>query len=993
MPITFDEYIKKIEADYRRGNATEYTYRGSLELLVESYGRGIDASNDPKHIACGAPDFIVEKGKVPLGYIETKDIGVGLDQIEKGDQMRRYLKALNNLILTDYLEFRWYVNGEKKRTVRAAEIGKNNRLVMTPNAAENLANLFKDFFNVEAPTVTSPKELANRLAGVTHFIRDQIIQALNSGDPALQKGLEEQYAAFRDLLLPALKPDEFGDLYAQAMTYGLFAAKLSAPENEKFTLAGAYQFLFGNKFLRRLFSDVSEELDEIEIIRPYLQDIVSLLNRADFHAILADFGRRTRTEDPVVHFYETFLAAYDPKLRESRGVYYTPEPVVQFIVRAVDDVLKTRFGKPWGLADASVKVLDPATGTGTFLYYVIQQIHEEVVVNRKQGGQWESVSKELLSRLFGFELLIAPYVVAHLKLGLELKNLGVPLAGRDERLQVYLTNTLEEGIERAEMLKGTGSYIAAESNDAAQVKKRDDIMVVLGNPPYSANSVNSGDWITNLVRDSYYPRDDIKEQNPKLLLDDYVKFIRFGEWRINQTGHGVLAFITNHSYLDNPTFRSMRQHLMSTFDEIYVLDLHGNSKKKEQAPDGGKDENVFDIQQGVAILIAIKNADGIVPRIGSATVYRAQLWGLRGEKYAFLREKLLIEIDWKQLQPDAPFYLFVGQNADLRSEYEPGWKILDIFPIGSTGIKSHRDHFVIDFDSNTLRKRIRNFRDFTYDDSEIRKNYKLPDTRDWKLHERRISLSKSLSWESSFSKSLYRPFDLRDIFYHPDVIELPRVEVMQHMLHDNICLIANRQVRLPIINHFWASNRLVDFHILETANAAMSCFPLYLYTTPADTAGTLFAQSETTRKPNLAPAFIQALSEKLGLSFVGFGGGQGWGKLYPRGRVPLRLRRLSLAHLPHALRRVPQNRFPAPAADRRQSPVFCVSGQRPRTGGAASAQVPTGGRFFHHLPGCRKQPGRKSDLCAGTGGRDSDRAGLDQYHSIFWRRTGRGVEF
>src|SRR3990172_199058 len=336
MTLTVTDYVKKIEADYRRGNATEYTYRGSLEFLIESYGSGIDASNDPKHIACGAPDFIVEKGRVPLGYIETKVIGDDLNHTEKSPQMRRYLKALNNLILTDYLEFRWYVNGEKKRTIRLAEIGKNNRLETTPNAAENVTYLFRDFFTVEAPTVTSPKDLANRLAGVTHFIRDQIIQALTSGDAALQKGLEDQYAAFRDLLLPALKVEEFGDLYAQAMTYGLFAAKLSAPESEKFTLAGAYQFLFGNKFLRRLFSYVSEQLDEIEIIRPYLQDIVSLLNRADFPAILSYFGRRTRTEDPVVHFYETFLAAYDPKLRQSRGVYYTPEPAVEFIVNSID---------------------------------------------------------------------------------------------------------------------------------------------------------------------------------------------------------------------------------------------------------------------------------------------------------------------------------------------------------------------------------------------------------------------------------------------------------------------------------------------------------------------------------------------------------------------------------------------------------------------------------------------------------------------------------
>jgi len=643
MSTAFENYIKKIEEDLRRGNATEYTYRGNLETFIESFARGIDASNDPKHIACGAPDFIVEKGKVPLGYIETKDVGVELDRIERSDQMKRYLKALNNLLLTDYLEFRWYINGEKKRTMHLATIGKNNRLVVNPLAERAISELITDFFATETPTVNTPKELAQRLAAVTHFIRDLIIDALQSGDPEIQKSLASRYNAFKELLLPALKPGEFADLYAQAMTYGLFAAKLSAPEGQPFTLMGAYQFLFGNKFLRRLFSDVSEELDDIDIIRPYLQDIVSLLNRADFHSILADFGKRTRTEDPVVHFYETFLAAYDPKMRESRGVYYTPEPVVQFIVNAVDEVLKTRFNKPWGLADDTVKVLDPATGTGTFLYFVIQKIHEEVVTTRGQAGQWPAKSRQLLKRLFGFELLIAPYVVSHLKLGLLLKELGSPLEGRDERLQVYLTNTLEEGVTRSEHLAGLGSYIAEEASDAAQVKKQQDIMVVLGNPPYSANSANNGDWITNQVRDNYYPHDEIKEQNPKLLLDDYVKFIRYGEYRINKTGQGVLAFITNHAYLDNPTFRGMRQHLMQTFDEIYALDLHGNSKKKEKAPDGSKDENVFDIQQGVAIFIGIKHPVGqskgdlpVAPK-----VKHNSLWGSREQKYTKLSEKTI----------------------------------------------------------------------------------------------------------------------------------------------------------------------------------------------------------------------------------------------------------------------------------------------------------------------------------------------------------------
>src|SRR4030042_1783832 len=320
MTTPIEVYLIKIEADLRGGKATEYTYRSTLEILLEASGIGIEASNDPKHVACGAPDFIVEHRKVPLGYVETKDLGVDLDKVEKSDQMRRYLKGLNNLILTDYLEFRWYVNGQRKLKMRLAEVEKNNRLIINPKAAEVFDQLLCDFYATEAPTVSTPKELAERLAGVTHFIRDQIIAALESGDPDLQKALAQQYKTFVELLLPALTHAEFADLYAQAITYGLFAAKLSAPEGVTFDFEDAYKYLRGNPFLRRLFLDVNEQLDEIDIIRPYLHDLVSLLNRAPFTSILADFGRRTRTEDPVVHFYETFLAKYDPTLRESRGV-------------------------------------------------------------------------------------------------------------------------------------------------------------------------------------------------------------------------------------------------------------------------------------------------------------------------------------------------------------------------------------------------------------------------------------------------------------------------------------------------------------------------------------------------------------------------------------------------------------------------------------------------------------------------------------------------
>jgi hypothetical protein len=867
-----ETYLTNVRADYRHGIATEHTYRPALKILIETLLPGTEASNDPKHIACGAPDFVVEKGKVPLGYVETKDIGVDLDKVEKTDQMRRYLKALHNLILTDYLEFRWYVNGERRLKVHIAEIGKNNRLVGNSQDIKILEQVFRDFYATEAPTVTTQKELAIRLASVTHFIRDQIIAALSSGDPDLQKVLEGRYNAFRELLLPELKAEEFADLYAQAMTYGLFAAKLSAPAGEHFTLTGAYQFLFGNKFLRRLFSDVSEELDEIAIIRPYLLDIVSLLNRADFASILKDFGRRTKTEDPVVHFYETFLAAYDPKLRESRGVYYTPEPVVQFIVHSVVGLLKTRFGKPWGLADESVKVLDPATGTGTFLYYVIQQIYEETVIKRHQAGQWPQKSREMLKRIFGFELLIAPYVVAHLKLGLLLKTLGAPLEGRDERLHVYLTNTLEEGVTRAEQLAGLGHYIAEEASDAAFVKKQQDIMVVLGNPPYSGNSANASvdeqgepNFIGKLLHEYYFVDNaPLGERNPKWLQDDYVKFIRFGEWRIDKTGYGILAFITNHGYLDNPTFRGMRQHLMHTFDEVYVLDLHGNSKKKERTPEGGKDENVFDIQQGVAILLAIKNpvgADGILPPEGRfslegvrpahtidafpATVHHASLWGLREEKYTILRETDMNGIDWKELQPEKPFYLFIPQDLNLRSEYDQGWFITDAMPQNLLGFQSHRDPVAVAFDEVTLRQQVSNY---------LRRQ---PDTQEWK------------KWCQS---CLYRPFDLRKVYLSKIVTDRPRLEVTQHMFEQNLAMNLVRQTKAETWEHALVSDKPTPAVFLEIKDGS-SVFPLYLYTTPEETAGTLFAQSEVTRKANLSPAFINSFSEELSLKFIPDGKG------------------------------------------------------------------------------------------------------------------------
>ncbi len=862
--------------------------------MLEALAPGVKASNEAKHIQCGAPDFVVERGHVPLGYVETKDVGADLDKVERGDQLKRYRLSLANLILTDYVEFRWYVNGAHRRTARLATVGKDHKLTVDPQGVALVGQMFDEFYRAEVTTVGTPKELAERMAHLTKFVRDLIIAALQAeaGDGAERGALHKQYDTFRENLLPTLEPEEFADIYAQTMAYGLFAAKLSAPANATFNRAAAYQYLSANRFLRRLFLDVGEELDN-EVIAPFLDELAKLLNHADMSAILQDFGRRIKIEDPVVHFYETFLAAYNPKLRASRGVFYTPEPAVQFIVNSVDWLLREHFNRPMGLADPDVHVLDPATGTSTFLYFVVRAIYDTLIAHQ-QGGTWQQyVREKLLPRLFGFELLMAPYVIAHLKLSLLLQELGYTL-GKDDRIQVFLTNALDEGVTHAEQLGTLGWYISQEASEAARVKKQVPIMVVLGNPPYSGHSANASkdasgqlNFIGKLVRDYYFVDGaPLGERNPKWLQDDYVKFIRFAQWRIQQTGHGIVAFVTNHGYLDNPTFRGMRQNLMSTFDEIYVLDLHGNSKKKERAPGGGKDENIFDIQQGVAILLAVKlppDLTGLRDLSGlCARVHHAHLWGEREGKYKFLAGHDAGSVKWKDLQPTVPSYLFIPQDTELLPEYNKCWLVTQVFPVYASTVTTARNDFSMAYESATLIKRISDLRSTAYDDQTLRDKYGLKDVSYWNLRDARQKLRKIKDAESFIRSYCYRPFDFRFVYYHEAVCERLRPEVMRHMERDNLAFLTHRPQSPGDFTFAYCTSMIGDQCVAanKTEGGGNSFqFPLYLYTTPESTVGTLFAQTETTRTPNLAPAFIEAFSAKLGLTFIPNGAPSGGGDL------------------------------------------------------------------------------------------------------------------
>lgn len=599
------DYLKKIGKALEAGNATEHTHRPALKELIESLINSITATNEPKRVACGAPDFVVTRGQTPLGYIEAKDVNKSLDEVEGGEQMARYLGSLSNLVLTDYLEFRWYVSGEHRLTARLASVNAKGKIVIRPEGPEQVTELLTAFLNSKVPIVGSPKELAARMAALARLVDDIIRRAFTQ--ESKNGSLHQQMEGFRKVLLQDLTEEQFADMYAQTICYGLFAARCNAKGNGTFTREhAAYDLPKTNPFLRKMFGHIAgPDLDERIVWA--VDDLAELLNRADITTILKDFGKRTHQEDPVVHFYETFLAAYDPKMREARGIYYTPEPVVSYIVRSVHHILKHNFGLPDGLADSSkisvknpngkgntdihkVLILDPAVGTGTFLFKVIDVIHNCFKGNK---GLWSSyVSEHLLPRLFGFELLMAPYAVAHMKLGLELAETGYDF-NTEERLRVYLTNTLEEAHELTGLPLFT-QWLAEEANAANQVKQNIPVMVLLGNPPYSLSSQNKGNWITNLLQDY---KKDLKEK--KLNLDDdFIKFFRFAQWRIERTGYGVLAFISNHTYLDGITHRRMRQSLMETFDDIYILDLHGNSNKQETPPGGIKDGNVFDISKG-----------------------------------------------------------------------------------------------------------------------------------------------------------------------------------------------------------------------------------------------------------------------------------------------------------------------------------------------------------------------------------------------------------
>ena len=793
---------------------------------------------------------------MPLGYIEAKDLTVSLRDVAESDQLKRYRRSLNNLILTNYLDFHWYVGGELREEATLGRVVGND-VRRDPEGETAVADLLNRFLMQEMRVVYTAEALAQRMAQLARMM-DRAITA--TFEQEKESGpFHAQYRAFQNALIPSLTEAEFADMYAQTLTYGLFAARVRQLDSGgELTRYNIHQYLPStNPFLTDFFYQISGP-NMPDAVSWLVDDLAHLLRRADMPEILRQFGQRTRQEDPIIHFYETFLREYDPKLRQNRGVYYTPEPVVSYIVRSLDHILQTHFDRPLGLADPNTLILDPATGTGTFLYFTIQHIYEKLQ-EVGQAGSWNSyVKTSLLPRLFGFELLMAPYAVAHLKLGIQLRELGYQFDS-DERLNIFLTNALSEPQPPVEQM-GFAQFISKEGVQASEVKLGKPIMVVMGNPPYSVSSANNNDYIMKLM-DSY-KKAVRSERNIQPLNDDYIKFIRFAHDRIERTGHGVVAMITNHAYLSGLIHRGMREELLKSFSHIYILDLHGNALTGDVSKG---DENVFDIRQGVAIAFFVKEAQNTA----STKIFFSDLWGNRTDKYKNLLESESNFDHFEPIHAIKPSYYFIPFNTDLKGEYDKSPSTQrDVFIEGKGGIQTGHDNFSVSFDKISLNSRLKVFFDQSQTDSKISKTFGLKSKAGWNLtNERKQGFIEGID-EDKYRLYFYRIFDNRWIYFSKRTLKRPVEDIMSHLLEPNISLVLCRQQVSVGFRHLFVTTNIGDGNAISIKSREWNTyFPLYVYTTPESTVGTLFATTETTREPNLAPSFIRTVEQTLGLTF------------------------------------------------------------------------------------------------------------------------------
>ncbi|MFP6194327.1 type ISP restriction/modification enzyme [Helicobacter pylori] len=887
------EYLEGIKDLTPESN--ELTHRLFLHNLLislkENFNKEFKIEHEPNRDKQGGqPDFRISYQGLHIGYIENKRVGTNLNQLLKSVQILKYLELNPNLMLTDYLNFMWVGKDEKnapliKKEISVASLDELSKpLKPNPQTERDLIELFKSFFNHEAASITNAKDFATHLSAPTKYLKDALIKYQEEAQ------VSSIFKNFKEYLYEELSFEDFSDALAQTLTYSLFIAKLNHPF-EKINLDNVRSSIPKNFAVIREMADFLKKLDAIKEIQWLLNEILSLINHVDMDSILKDLND---DKDPYLHFYETFLSAYDPKLREKKGVYYTPDSVVKFIINALDSLLKTHFKEaPLGLKSAldneNIKLLDFATGTGTFLLEAFRKALETRKTSDGGISTKEDKYQNLLKQFYGFEYLIAPYAIAHLNLSQAFKQEFKKPLKENDALQIILTNTL---IQPSEIVayRGLSPIFEKELSNAQEIKKDEKILIITGNPPYSGASSNKGlfewevkatygiepEFQTIETKKNVKLTDEIqtlldniqkqkesgsknalkelknlhskyklqKEKNPKWLLDDYVKFMRFAQNKIESLGHGLFGFISNNAFLDNPTFRGLRRSLLECYDELYILNLHGNTRKKEETPQGAKDENVFNIMQGVSINLFVKKAQTTKQKIHYYDVY-----GQRAEKYAFLAQNDLNSINWLELAPREPFYLLIPQETPLLEEYEQGFSVKEMFQVGSVGIVTGRDHVVFHKDKESLLKLLKDFS--TLEPSELRRIYKIKkDSRDWRLeYAIRDVRANADNLEEYIVLCQYRPFDYRWTYYtgkSKSFIAYPRGEVFKHMLppptnlktpnqtRKNVALNTPRQLKNN--DKSWTqcfiSSSINDQGLSSGGNGAGVNYPLYQFRDP-----------------------------------------------------------------------------------------------------------------------------------------------------------------
>lgn len=881
--MNIQEYITELDRQYQTGKAREHSYRPALQQLLAAILPDLVVTNEPARSECGAPDFILTRktDNLPVAFLEAKDIDdpdlAGRKQHK--EQFNRYKASLNHIIFTDYLDFHLYEYGIWTDSVRIGEL-RNGKIYLLKGQKDKFDTLIRRLANAEPQPITSATKLAGQMAAKARLLAEVIKSAFKEENECYgNQQLQGQLEAFQRVLIHDLTPDGFADIYAQTIAYGMFAARLHDPTPETFSRQEAATLIpKTNPFLRQIFQNIAGyDLDER--IAWIVDELAVTFRVTNVAAVMGTYSRNSRHNDPMIHFYEDFLSAYDSKLRKAKGVWYTPQPVVRFIVKAVDELLQREFGLPMGLADYStiehevvneqyakgkkgerptykrrfhkVQILDPATGTGTFLAEAVNQIYDKF---RGMEGMWQSyVEEHLLPRLNGFELLMASYAIAHLKLDMLLQDTGY-IHKKESRLHIYLTNSLEE------YHPDTGSlfaqWLSNEANEANRIKRDTPVMVMIGNPPYNVSSNNNGEWITNLINEY---KKGLNERKINL-NDDYCKFIRLGHYYIEKNGEGILAFITNNSFIDGITYRQMRKSLLESFDSIYILNLHGNSKKQELCPDGSKDENVFDIMQGVSINIFIKTETKRKRELGK--VYYYELYGKQSNKYRFLDNNSLTNISWTEIENREPNYFFVPKNFSAQENYEKGFSLYQLFTINSTGVESQRDAFCI-CEKEELKRHLKDL--IKLEEKELRDLYNLKkDGRNWKLEWAKLDVGNDIDDNKIVPIDVF-PFDTKFTYYTGKTngfLARPRNHSLRHMLNPlNFSLITPRQTSQDW-RHVFISRHITNGNILASAKllGAGTQFPLYL--TLSGEAGRFFEKSDLT--PNFAPAILKKIEQRLG---------------------------------------------------------------------------------------------------------------------------------